>query len=64
MHYGDVYCKMHPADPGKRKLRPTVNSTIQVLRHKCEEHFDQLSKRGGENWRTETAQNTQESGGE
>jgi hypothetical protein len=48
MHYGDVYCKMDPADPGQRKLRPTVNSTIEVLRHKCEEHFDQLSKRGGE----------------
>lgn len=64
MHYGDVYCKMDPADLGQRKLRPAVNSIIQVLRHNCGEHFDQLGKSSGENWRTETAQNTQESGGE
>jgi hypothetical protein len=46
MHHGDVYSKMDPAGPGQRKLRPTVNSTIQLLRHKSGEHFDDLSKTG------------------
>ena len=46
MHYGDVYCKMNPAGQRVRKLRPTVNSTKQFLRHKSGEHFDQLNKRG------------------
>ena len=46
VHYCDVYCKMDPAGPGGGKLRPLVNSTIQLQRRKCGEHFDQLSKRG------------------
>ena len=37
---------MDPAGPGQGKLRPSVNSAIQLLRHKCGERFDQLSKRG------------------
>jgi hypothetical protein len=37
---------MDPSGPGEEKLRPSVNSTIQLQKRKCGENFDRLSKRG------------------